>query len=755
MDTIGDVIGRGWNAGRGIGQDFASWKYSRGEAKLRQQLEAEAKAANQPLEQFIANNPERLRQYEDAARELYTTSGAQKRGVTGSDGSPLYADTATSMQERLALGTNRAASQQVLAGDVEQSQRTLAGGNALVGNYDATRANALQADQIQNATAAINPDGSFDPVKASAGLPAISARQGDTAGAVAGQDAARQLRFKVAQQHSGDLQMMMSDPAAYGMDTIVGKLNALIGLDGRFGTGVLAQADKSGGITLMRGDQPLMTLMQNGQPTKYVTDFLANASTDYEGAVQKHVEDLRGQADAETKRTGEIQMEAFKAGLDIAKNMAKVDPAAGTAASTLASAMSAAKDAGWELNKQDDTTSVLTDKSGRVFVMKFNPEPQQDPHTGRFEPSVEVTDTDGNRVSPEMLQGAPEIAQITQAAIAFDAAQQQSQVAQRGELAKMGVQLISALTQAMGAPVDMGGATSRIGGALGGKGGSRAERNNNPGNIKDVGQFDGMPGYKGKDKAGFAMFETPEQGTAAMHAQLQRYMDGKTTGKPLRSVAEIVGTWSPQADPQNAAGSTDNYAAYVAEKLGVDPTQPLPPSAIPQLAQAMFEFESGNTSGQAMGAADTATATATSSPISTEKPGNSVAKANDGVKLPSRSAVAKTNPSKDVQALSARRQVLEQAIREFNAQESTSPISAWTPGGEAVGEGLDPAQQRQFAALSRELQQVKTAERQARIAAQRNARASSEQQEITRMQEKYGLPPADPDTAAALARWAR
>jgi hypothetical protein len=687
---------------------------------------------------------------------LFTTSGAQKRGVTGGDGAALNVGTSTAMQQRLATGTNRAASQQVLAGDVEGSQRTLAGGNALLGNYDATRAGALQADQIKNSTAAINPDGTFAADRATQGNAMLAARQGDVAGAAQGQEQARALRYKFAGQLGGMFYQMIQNLPAYGKDKAIAVGNSLLSTIGEMGSGLTVQADSSGDgdLWVARDGKAYVALTDKGVPTDDALKFLNTFVQDPEGSVQSQVAQLKGQSEAETKRTGEIQMEAFKAGLDIAKNMAKVDPATGGAAASLATAMGNAKSAGWTLNKQDDTTSVLTDKDGRVFVMKFNPEPQQDPHTGRFEPSVVVTDTDGNRVSPETLQGSPEIAQIAQATIAFDAAQQQSQVAQRGELAKMGVQLIGALTSAMGAPVDMGGATSRIGGALGGKGGSRAERNNNPGNIKDVGQFKGTAGYKGKDKAGFAVFETPEQGTAAMHTQLQRYMDGKTTGKPLRSVAEIVGTWSPQADPQNAAESTANYTAYVAQKLGVDPTQPLPPSAIPQLAQAMSEFESGNTSGQAVGGVDSRTAV-TSSPISTEAPGKAVTKSGDGVSLPARRAIANTNPSKDVQALASRRQVLEQAIREFNAQESTSPVSVQTPGGVAMGEGLAPAQQRQFAALSQELQRVKSAERQAQAAVRRNARTSAEQAETTRLQEKYGLPPANPEAAAAIARWAR
>lgn len=749
MDTIGDVIGRGWNAGRGIGQDFASWKYNRGEAKLRQQLESEAKAANKPLDQFIRDNPDRLQQYEDAARELFTTSGAQKRGVTGNDGAALNVESASAMQQRLATGTNRAASQQVLAGNVEDSQRTLGAGNALVGNYDATRANALQADQIKNSTAAINPDGTFASDKAMQGNALLAAQQGDTAGASAEQEQARAMRFKLAQQHTGDLQMMMSDPAAYGMDNIVGKINALVGLDGRFGSGVLAQADKSGGITLMRGDAPVMTLMKNGQPTEDVTKFLANASTDYEGAVQAHVAELKGQATAETARTGEIQMEAFKAGLDIAKNMAKVDPTTGAAASTLSEAMGGMKNAGWTPTKLDDGGVLLTGKDGRVVVLSINPEGATN-DIGLPLPKYELTDTDGNRVSPAMMQGAPEIQQLAQATIAMDAAQQQSQVAQRGELAKMGVQLIGALTSAMGAPVDMGNAASRVGGALGGDGKFPIEETDNYVNsiMGKVGQVSGDSRSIAKQLMGALV----QQESGGDHSAV--------SVKGARGVTQVM----PKTGKDPGFGVTplqnDSREEYM--RFGEDYLTAMLDryDGNPRLALAAYNAGPGAVdkwvargNAPARGGADTRAAAVSTSPINI--PGNTVAKAGDGVALPKKQSVAATNPSKDVQALAARRQILEQAVREFNAQESTSPVSAWTPGGEAVSEGLDPAQQRQFAALSRELTQVRTAERQARMAVQRNARANSEKQEVSRMQEKYGLPPADPEASAALARWSR
>ncbi|EPB4501049.1 lytic transglycosylase domain-containing protein [Yersinia enterocolitica] len=82
----------------------------------------------------------------------------------------------------------------------------------------------------------------------------------------------------------------------------------------------------------------------------------------------------------------------------------------------------------------------------------------------------------------------------------------------------------------------------------------RGIRNNNPGNINYVGQ-DGAslerPGGR------FAKFETAYDGLKAMARQLMRYFTGKTTGKPLQTLTDIVSTWAP--------GSENNTGAYIAQ----------------------------------------------------------------------------------------------------------------------------------------------------------------------------------------------
>ncbi|WAT03211.1 hypothetical protein O1V64_00150 (plasmid) [Rouxiella badensis] len=93
-------------------------------------------------------------------------------------------------------------------------------------------------------------------------------------------------------------------------------------------------------------------------------------------------------------------------------------------------------------------------------------------------------------------------------------------------------------------------------------------RNNNPWNIRYAGQSGAVPAAKN-----FAHFQTPEEGVLAADRQLQLYTSGKSANvdHPLRTVAEIVSTASPEKDGNNTALMIKNAS----KELGVDPTQPL------------------------------------------------------------------------------------------------------------------------------------------------------------------------------------
>jgi hypothetical protein len=93
--------------------------------------------------------------------------------------------------------------------------------------------------------------------------------------------------------------------------------------------------------------------------------------------------------------------------------------------------------------------------------------------------------------------------------------------------------------------------------------GTRPARNNNPGDLKYLGQA----GAVGADAGGFAVFPDPITGFQALYRQLQKYV----TDFPNFTILEIMAHYLGQVTPTvNAQGDAFTYAAAVASGLGVD-----------------------------------------------------------------------------------------------------------------------------------------------------------------------------------------
>jgi hypothetical protein len=96
------------------------------------------------------------------------------------------------------------------------------------------------------------------------------------------------------------------------------------------------------------------------------------------------------------------------------------------------------------------------------------------------------------------------------------------------------------------------------------KPGSLAQRNNNPGNLRSWGSRPVSGGY--------AVFETPEAGWAALKQQIRRNIDRGLNlleffgGKP-----GVYAGYSPAADKNDPVA----YARFVAQRAGIDVTTPL------------------------------------------------------------------------------------------------------------------------------------------------------------------------------------
>ena len=112
--------------------------------------------------------------------------------------------------------------------------------------------------------------------------------------------------------------------------------------------------------------------------------------------------------------------------------------------------------------------------------------------------------------------------------------------------------------------------------------GSRANRNNNPGNIESGKFTKGQLGYAGSDGR-FAIFDTPQAGRNAQISLLGGYLD-KGIDTPLK----IANKWAPGSEQGN---NPEKYAASIAARLGIKPTGTVTAAMLPILASAQAANE--------------------------------------------------------------------------------------------------------------------------------------------------------------------
>lgn len=110
-------------------------------------------------------------------------------------------------------------------------------------------------------------------------------------------------------------------------------------------------------------------------------------------------------------------------------------------------------------------------------------------------------------------------------------------------------------------------------------------QHNNFGGMRKVGVV------AGPNAGGFQEFPTPEEGVAAISRQLDRYVSGATTGKPLTTIRQIVSTWAPPNE-----NPTDALIARASKVVGTDPDTPLnlaDPNVKAKLIEATIRNEQG------------------------------------------------------------------------------------------------------------------------------------------------------------------
>lgn len=122
-------------------------------------------------------------------------------------------------------------------------------------------------------------------------------------------------------------------------------------------------------------------------------------------------------------------------------------------------------------------------------------------------------------------------------------------------MASAPVQALSAI----GEPSDVGGSMRVPGNIKDNRGG----RNNNPGNLRiSDNVWEGQTGDDGE----FVQFASPEHGVRALGKNLITYRN-----KGFITVNQIINRWAPKKD----GNKTEEYVAFVSQRMGVDPNVPI------------------------------------------------------------------------------------------------------------------------------------------------------------------------------------
>lgn len=121
--------------------------------------------------------------------------------------------------------------------------------------------------------------------------------------------------------------------------------------------------------------------------------------------------------------------------------------------------------------------------------------------------------------------------------------------------------------------------------------GTRGMRNNNPGNIRAVGD-------QNRDRQGFRVFGTMEEGIKAADAQLQKYAD-----RGINTIEKIITTWAPPSE-----NDTKAYINNVVGETGIPADEVLDEGSRALILAAMFKHESGSKAPDSSAVADVLTA---------------------------------------------------------------------------------------------------------------------------------------------------
>ena len=111
------------------------------------------------------------------------------------------------------------------------------------------------------------------------------------------------------------------------------------------------------------------------------------------------------------------------------------------------------------------------------------------------------------------------------------------------------------------------------------------QRNNNYGNLRTTDAFEGKTGVN----KSYDTYETPEKGMRA----LARVLDTYSSKHGINTIDQLINRYAPASD--NTGGSHENYKKFLAQKLGVNPNDPIDVKGRrADIMDAIIRFENKN-----------------------------------------------------------------------------------------------------------------------------------------------------------------
>lgn len=388
--TWGDIIARGYSAGRALGDDFSQLRFNRRADKLRSEYEQRASAEGKDLSEYLPEIESRL-------RDLSTSVGASRRGLSSAD------DAYSQISALAQRGTQRRAGALALKGEQASARDTLARGAYSAGDFDMGQTQQIAGDTIRSTTGALRPDGTYDMAKGAQSLAGTAARYGDANMANAQQQGATTFRLQAAVAKADQMFRMVQNLGQFSPDMVAGVWE-----------GLKQNVPELEGIDVRKGEDNVLYIYNRGKASGSIDPrnpqdiqelaSILNQFTQAPGeTLGQYMQTTLQNIAAQKERGNKISDDYRSARIDAAKNLVEKGVPDSVASALLRTQQTVSNGTnGWQL--QDigaEPGTYVMQKNGQVYVIKTNVEPNLE--TGEVGGTLQVFDTEGNPVPGTVL----------------------------------------------------------------------------------------------------------------------------------------------------------------------------------------------------------------------------------------------------------------------------------------------------------------------------------------------------------------